>query len=195
MRGDPEPLPGLGPRVTPAPAPAPAPVRRPDGFVVHPDGTLSTDFAPPPGMAPSTPPHTPAPADPGAHGFMREPLKVGDRVRLLVDGARRMNEKAGATLVVIDDSDPSCMALKGEQSGREWFLSPLRGEGVDWERIPAPIAPERLKVGDRVLPAAGKWGDSVAGEHVVSNVGRCIAARSIATGRESFGFDDDWVRA
>lgn len=42
-----DPIGGLGPRVTPAPTPAPAPVRRADGIVQHPDGKLSTDFAPP----------------------------------------------------------------------------------------------------------------------------------------------------
>lgn len=37
-----DPLPELGPRVEPTPPPAPAPIKRPDGFVVGPDGKLST---------------------------------------------------------------------------------------------------------------------------------------------------------
>ena len=42
-----DPVGGLGPRVTPAPTPAPAPVKRGDGFVVGPDGKLSTDLPDP----------------------------------------------------------------------------------------------------------------------------------------------------
>ena len=57
-----DPIGGLGPRVTPAPTPAPQAVKRGDGFIVGPDGKLSTDFPPPAGMVPSTPPHTPSPS-------------------------------------------------------------------------------------------------------------------------------------
>lgn len=39
-----DPLPELGPRVEPTPPAAPAPVSRGDGFLVHPEGTLSTEI-------------------------------------------------------------------------------------------------------------------------------------------------------
>lgn len=157
-----DPIGGLGRKIEPTPAPAPAPVRRPDGFVVHPDGTLSTDFAPPPGMAPSTPPHTPAPLpspfpypfrrppilclDPGAHGFLREPLKVGDRVRSLI---------SGSVFTVVDATANDDGRIKVRRADGKVIPCRLLKEGKTWDRIPAPVAPERLKVGDMVRVLSG----------------------------------------
>lgn len=144
-----DPIGGLGPRVTPAPTPAPAPVRRGDGFIVGPDGKLSTDFAPPPGPEvmlcpcgfpalhcasiycapkgyPSPAPGEPQPEpEPGAHGFMREPLKVGDRVRVLV-GGRRICTVVGAAKLW-DGSD----GFQLHDSGKIGQSA----EGVIWERV------------------------------------------------------------
>ncbi len=138
-----DPIGGLGPRVTPAPTPAPEPVKRPDGFVEGPDGKLSTSLPPPavprrgpwpfptPASVASSPAAQPffdvlrqaaekvadAEPEPGAHGFMREPLKVGDKVRYM-----------SGTLIVVDGIHGR-YALGGE------IMFLLSNEGKTWERV------------------------------------------------------------
>lgn len=100
-----DPIGGLGPRVTPAPTPAPTPVRREDGIVVGPDGKLSTDLPLPPGMEPSP---WPFPTGTAAPVAVREPLKVGDKIRhatsahivqtvIRIDGNRAWVDRGGWT--------------------------------------------------------------------------------------------------
>lgn len=146
-----DPIGGLGPRVTPAPTPAPQPVRRDDGIVVGTDGKLSTDLPLPPGMEPSPWPFptgaaAPAPEpipepEPGAHGFMREPLKVGDKV-LILRGATSVGVSfddvgAVAEVIMVDEFG----ALAARLNARTEFTAPsgwalcAEDEGKTWERV------------------------------------------------------------
>lgn len=81
IRGYPDDLGGLGPKVTPKPD-EPEDKPEPTGIIIGPDGKRRTNLPLPDG--PETAPTWPFPsAEPGAHGFLREPLKVGDKVRIL----------------------------------------------------------------------------------------------------------------
>ncbi len=154
-----DPIGGLGPKVTPAPTPAPAPVRRPDGIVVDSDGKMSTDLPlPPPEPSWPFPTGAAAPApepEPGAHGFMRgqvirarvegdqvvcetvrEPLKVGDKVRIL-RGAARMGVAAseiGAVAEVIRFNGSDLYAKTSFAAPMGWCLG-IAEYGEEWERV------------------------------------------------------------
>lgn len=116
-----DPIGTLGPRVTPAPTPAPAPVRRTDGFIVSPEGKLSTDLPDPTVTA------NPPPTTPDAAVCAREHLKVGDRVLWLKSGevfvVTHVNSMGANTKYrdeAIGDKNPIC-----------WH----EREGVVWERV------------------------------------------------------------
>ncbi len=133
-----DPIGGLGPRVTPAPTPAPEPVKRPDGFVEGPDGKLSTSLPPPAvprrGSWPF-PTGTAAPEpEPGAHGFMREPLKVGDRLRHLeVFHFDRGIPLLGRVTMLTGSGD----SLRARVKWNDGTTSSESGdyEGQEWERV------------------------------------------------------------
>ncbi len=122
-----DPIGGLGPRVTPAPTPAPAPVRRPDGIVVGSDGKMSTDLPLPPGMEAKqwwwSPTGTAAPA------AVREPLKVGDKVRSLV---------TRSVFVVVDAAVSADGAVRVRRADGKEIPCRLATEGKNWERIHDP---------------------------------------------------------
>lgn len=159
-----DPLPGLGPKVErPAPEPAkPAEVR--PGIVVDADGKMSTNIPPPaapfaahaagssphlhnntncrPYIAPPTEEPGPAPPDTDPPEAAREPLKVGDWVRLLRPEAWSIRAHAyrAGTIVQVTEID-----------GRRFLFGPGFGmnylacgeqptEGRDWVRCDPPEA-------------------------------------------------------
>ncbi len=138
-----DPIGGLGPRVTPAPTPAPEPVKRPDGFVEGPDGKLSTSLPPPavPRRGPwpfPTGAAAPAPEpEPGAHGFMRKPLKVGDRVLLIDPAGEYYPSLPVGEMVVTKIYKGGFDALHEADTAKPLFYLG-ENEGKTWERINDP---------------------------------------------------------
>lgn len=115
------------------PAPAPTVEHRPDGtLTTHPDGTMSFE----PKVTPESPvPVFPFPTspkedpEPGAHGFMREPLKVGDRVRVRDDAQENRVGAVGVIEYVGAKGVTAAMSF-GVPYGLLFDL-----EDVTWERV------------------------------------------------------------
>ena len=142
-----DPLGGLGPRVERAPTPAPAPVVRPDGIVVGPDGKYSTALPLPEGHPDAAPTHIggvpvwpfptkPEPVidttteEPGAHGFLREPLFVRVFDTYPWKAMRGIDVRA--------EPYPGGLAalrpIEGEPGHGKWVFT-LSSEGKTWERV------------------------------------------------------------
>ena len=152
-----DPAGGLGPRVTPAPTPAPAPVKRGDGFVVGPDGKLSTDLPDPtvpavsdppdvfghpvwpfPHMPKQDPPSEAGEADMAIYAQMAAragappvALRVGDRVRYTGRPGDASWLGPVMTVLAVDAfaASASCLGRSGT------FCYHLGSEGRNWERV------------------------------------------------------------
>lgn len=100
------------------------------GILTGPDGRMSTNLPEPtaPPSPPADPPAAPTEDEPGAHGFIKEPLKVGDWVRLL---RTVLGTPAGSVLQVRSITAGTLIA--GERR-----LTPSL-EGDSWERCAPPV--------------------------------------------------------
>lgn len=165
MRGDmnaDDPLGGLGPRVEPTPPPAPAPVSRGDGFLVHPDGTLSTEIEPPSG-----PPPAPAPADPDDdYPPVAAPIPADAPPWPFPQGAMWRHLHTGL-FYRWHDGRAECRA-EHEYAWRGSCVT--ERDKFDVREVFEPIAsaPAPLKVGDKVRVCPSGMGNYYAGGEVLT---------------------------
>jgi len=129
------------------PAPAPTVQQREDGtLTTNPDGSMSfearktwtpadagmvkRDGTQPVPVWPLPHAQKPAePEEPGAHGFMREPLKVGDRVRLKTGWIAPLEGAVVSVTAIFDGLNKSWAS---EHCGVWDYMD---SEGIYWERV------------------------------------------------------------
>ena len=106
------------------------------GILTGPDGRMSTNLpmptAPPSPPPPADPPtDAPAEAEPGTHGFLKEPLKVGDWIKHSRVGLLRVK-------IIHAHKEPDDNLTCTDAQGKDNAITGAVFEGDTWERCAPP---------------------------------------------------------